>query len=273
MPAGLQVVNFFNQDLGGTTAVALTPGTGDTSTFFNVPQGSVAYLAELWAVDSATKAEIYFTASRFHDQVFGIRACIPAGNTLAPASRMSCISPTGIDQPIFPSDVMTVSAVGADNDKVNVTVVIFYQDIPGVAARLITAGEARARGGNVVGIKTSLTPGAGNWGSSVALNASDNRLHANTDYAVIGLNSDLPLSAVGLSGIDTGNLRTGGPVLGDGDHDASLWYDLAEAYDAALIPVINSNNAGSTFLQAAATVTTAAEVDVMMVELDRTVGT
>jgi hypothetical protein len=186
---------------------------------------------------------------------------------------MSCISPTGIDQPIFPSDVMTVSAVGADNDKVNVTVVIFYQDIPGVAARLITAGEARARGGNVVGIKTSLTPGAGNWGSSVALNASDNRLHANTDYAVIGLNSDLPLSAVGLSGIDTGNLRTGGPVLGDGDHDASLWYDLAESYDAALIPVINSNNAGSTFLQAAATVTTAAEVDVMLVELDRTVGT
>ena len=63
---------------------------------------------------SATKAEIYFTASRFHDQVFGIRACIPAGTTLAPASRMTCISPTGVDQPIFPSDVMTVSAVVGD---------------------------------------------------------------------------------------------------------------------------------------------------------------
>jgi hypothetical protein len=74
MPQGLQVVNFYNQDLGGTTAVALTPGTGDTSTFFNVPQGSVAYLAELWAVNNAHLSEIYFTASRFHDQVFGIRA-------------------------------------------------------------------------------------------------------------------------------------------------------------------------------------------------------
>jgi hypothetical protein len=273
MPPGLQVANFYNQDLGGTTAVALTPGTGDTNTFFNVPQGSVAYLAELWAVDDTTKAEIYFTASRFHDQVFGIRTTIPAGSTLAPASRMTCISPAGIDQPIFPSDVMTVSAIGADNDKVNVTVVLFYEDIPGVSARLITCQEARSRGGNLVGIKTTLTPGAGNWGASVALNAADNRLHANTDYAVLGLNSNLPLSAVGLSGIDTGNLRTGGPVLADGEHDATLWYDLAAAYDAPLIPVINSNNAGSTFLQAAMTVTTAVEVDVLMVELDRQVGT
>src|SRR5665213_1019807 len=185
MPAGLQVVNFYNQDLGGTTAVALTPGTGDTGTFFNVPQGSEAYIAEVWAVDDTTKAEVYLTASRFHDQVFGIRYTIPAGSSLAPASRMICVDPAGIDQPIFPSDVITVSAVGADNDKVNVTLVLFYRDIPGVAARLITAGECRSRGGNKVGIKTLLTPGSGNWGASVALNASDNRLHANTDYAVI----------------------------------------------------------------------------------------
>jgi hypothetical protein len=273
MPAGLQVMTFYNQDLGGATAVALTPGTGDTGTFFNVPQGSQAYIAEVWGVDSATKAEIYLTASRFHDQVFGIRYVVPAGSSLAPASRVVCVDPAGVDQPIFPSDVLTVSAVGADNDIVGVTLVLYYADIPGVAARLISAAECRTRGGNKVGIKTTLTPGAGNWGASVALNASDNRLHANTDYAVIGMNSMLPLTAVGLSGIDTGNLRTGGPVLADGDHDATLWYDLAEAYDAQLIPVINSNNAGSTFLQAAATVTTASEVDVLLVELDRQIGT
>jgi hypothetical protein len=136
---------------------------------------------------------------------------------------MTCISPSGIDQPIFPSDVMTVSAIGQDDDKVNVTVVIFYQDIPGVAARLAHYEDVKSRAGNVVGIKTLLTPGSGNWGASVALNASDNRLHANTDYAVLGFNSSLPLSAVGLSGIDTGNLRTGGVVLGDGERDAELF--------------------------------------------------
>lgn len=269
MPAGLQVLNFFNQDLGGTTAVALTPGTGDSATFYNVPQGSVAWLGECWAVDSATKAEIYLTASRFHDQVFGIRACVPVGTSMAPSGASTRIFGIGIDQPIYPSDVLTVSAIGADNDKVNVTIVAYYADIPGIAARLETYEGVKARGWNQVGIKTTLTPGSGNWGTGVALNSSDNRLHANTDYAVLGFNADLPLSAVGLSGIDTGNLRTGGPVLANAEHDENMFVDFARAYDDALIPVINSNNAGSTFLYAAGTGNTATEVDVMLVELDR----
>lgn len=269
MPDGLQVLNFYNQDLGGTTAVALTPGTGDSGTFFNVPQGSVAWLGEVWAVNSATAGEIYLTASRFHDQVFGIRGSVPAGTTTAPANASVRLSGIGIDQPIYPSDVLTVSAIGADNDKVNVTVLAYYQDIPGIDARLITYEDCKARGWNQVGIKTTLTPGSGNWGTGVALNASDNRLHANTDYAILGFCANLPLSAVGISGIDTGNLRTGGPVLANSEHDENMFVDFARAYNSALIPVINSNNAGNTFLYAAGVGSTATEVDVMMVELDR----
>jgi hypothetical protein len=269
MPHGLQVINAFNQDLGGTTAVALTYGTGDSGTFFNVPQGSVAWLGECWAVDDTTKASIYLTASRFHDQQFGIRGSVPAGSTLAPASSMTKIFGVGIDQPIYPSDVLTIWAAGADNDKVNATVVVYYEDIPGIAARLASYEEVKSRGWNQVGIKTLLTPGSGNWGTGVALNSSDNRLHANTDYAVLGFNANLPLSAVGLSGIDTGNLRTGGPVLANSEHDENMFVDFARAYNAPLIPIINSNNAGSTFLYAAGVGSTQTEVDVMLVELDR----
>jgi hypothetical protein len=269
MPAGLQVVNAFNQDLGGSTAVALTYGTGDSGTFFNVPQGSVAWLGEVWAVNSAHKGEIYLTASRFHDQQFGIRGSIPVGTSLAPSGTVTRIMGIGIDQPIYPSDVLTVWAIGADDDKVNATLVLYYADIPGIAARLARFEEVKARGWNQVGIKTLLTPGSGNWGTGVALNASDNRLHANTDYAVLGFNADAPLSAVGISGIDTGNLRTGGPVLANSEHDENMFVDFAQAYDDALIPIINSNNAGSTFLYAAGTGSTQTEVDVMLVELDR----
>lgn len=261
-------MNFYNQDLGGTTAVALTPGTGDSGTFFNVPQGSVAWLGEAWGVNSAHVGEIYFTASRFHDQVFGIRTSLPSGTSLAPAGSMSKLFGIGIDQPIYPSDVLTVSALGQDDDKVNVSIVAYYEDIPGIAARLETYEGVQARGWNQVGIKTTLTPGSGNWGSGVALNAADNRLHANTDYAVLGFNAQAPLSAVGISGIDTGNLRTGGPVLTSAEHDETLFLDFARSYNSALVPVINSNNAGSTFLYAAGVGNSAVVVDVMLVELD-----
>lgn len=267
MPQGLQVVNFFKQTLTGGAFEALAPGTGDSATFFNVPQGSPAFLGEIWGVDDASPCELSFTASRFHDQVFGIRAEVVDGSTTAPVNRAQLVSPAGLDQPIFPSDVLTVQANGTAADNVNVTFLLYYADIPGVDANLVTYDEVKSRLKNLVGINTTLTPGAGDWGATVALNAADNRLHANTYYAVVGFTSTTPLAAVGLSGIDTGNLRVGGPVLGDPSHDAYMFVDFARSYNAPLIPVINSNNAGSINLQAADPAAGATPIDVMLVEL------
>ncbi len=267
MPQGLQVVNFFKQNLTGGSFEDLAPGTGDSSTFFNVPQGSPAYLGEIWGVDDAATCELSFTASRFHDQVFGIRVAVPDGSTLAPAGRSVNVSPVGLDQPIFPSDVLTVQANGSGGDNVNATFVLYYADIPGIDANLVTYDEVKSRLKNIVGINVSLTPGSGDWGASVALNSSDNRLHANTWYAVVGFTAQNPLAAVGLSGIDTGNLRVGGPVLADPTHDAYMFADFARSYNAPLIPVVNSNNAGSIQLQSADPAAGATDVDVMLVEL------
>lgn len=267
MPAALQVVNFFKQNLTGGAFEALAPGTGDSATFFNVPQGSNAFMAEIWAVDDAHACEISIYASRFHDQVYGIRAEVTSGAALAPTKRAVNVSPAGYDQPIFPSDVLTVQANGTAADNVNVTFVLYYPDLPGVAANLASSDQVKAAIRNLVGIHVALTPGAGTWGSTVALNASDNRLHANTWYAVLGFTSNLPLSAVGLQGIDTGNLRVGGPVLALPEHDAYMFSDLSDAYQQPLIPVINSNNAGNVLLSAAHTSATATVIDVMLAEL------
>src|SRR5437870_4056114 len=180
MPAGLQVQAWFVQGAsGGGFTDPLAPGTGDSATFFNVPQGTKAYLGEIWAVDDASPAELSLTASRFHDQVLGIRNAIPDGSTLAPANRMTNISPVGSDQPIFPSDVLNIVASCTNGDNVNVTLVLYYPDIPGIAGRFASWDAVRSSGGNEVGIGVTLTPGTGDWGSTVALNSADNRLHAN----------------------------------------------------------------------------------------------
>jgi hypothetical protein len=272
MPAGLQVASWFKQGIAGTANEALAPGTGDSATFFNVPQGSVAYLAEVWAVNNASPMDLSLVASRFHDQQSGIVYKVPDGSTLAPVERPTQVSAPGIDQPIFPSDVLTVQIDGTAGDDVNVTLVFYYADIPGISARLATYGSVVAAAGNQVGIRSSLTAGVGNWGASVALNASDNRLHANRDYAVLGFTAEAPLAAVGLSGVDVGNLRVGGPVLADGGHDGELFLNYARAYNAALVPIINSNNAGATLLQAAHTDADTVPITVNLVELPTGVG-
>lgn len=267
MPQGLQVQNFFSTSLTGGGFEPLTPGTGDSDTFFNVPQNSDSFLSQVWAVDDASPMELSLVASRFHDQQFGMRFSVPDGSTLAPVSRSTLLTPEGTDQRIFPSDVLTVQVSGTAADNVNVTLITYYADIPGIAARLATYEYVRNSNKNQVGINVLLTPGAGDYGAGVALNATDNRLHANTDYAVLGFTSQTPASVVTLSGIDTGNLRVGGPVLADAEHDAQLFVDLARYWNSPLIPVINSNNAGSIILQAASPSGAALNIQVMLQEL------
>lgn len=267
MAQALQVVNFFKQGLAGGAFEALAPGTGDSATFFNVPQGSGPFLAEVWAVDSAHAMEVSLTASRFHDQTFGIRAAVASGASLAPAGRPSLISPAGFDQPIYPSDVLTVSVNGTAADNANVSMLLYYPDLPGIEGQYASPQQVRSLLRNLVGVRVTPTSGAGNWGNSVALNSVTNLLHANTYYAVLGFTAQSPLAAVGLSGVDTGNLRVGGPLLAVPEHDAYLFADLSAAYGVPLIPVINANNAGAINIQTAHTSAAAVAVDVMLAEL------
>src|SRR6266702_3149587 len=207
MPQGLQTITFSKVSLTGGAFEALAPIGTDSATFFNVPQGSMAFLGEIYGVNNLHACEISITASRFHDQVFGIRASITSGATTAPVNRSVCISPIGLDQPIFPSDVLSVQANGTAADDVIVTLLIYYQDIPGIHARLATYDYVKQNAKNIVGINTNLTPGDGVAGTAVALNAADNRLHANTDYALLGYTSNLAFGSLAISGIDTGNLK------------------------------------------------------------------
>jgi hypothetical protein len=268
MGASLQVINLFTQGLVGKGFEALGVGTGDSLTFQNVPQTSKSFLAEVWAVDDATTAELAFFASRWHDQQFGIRMEVPDGTTTAPVNRPFNVLPDGLDQPIFPSDVLNPLVNGTTGDNVNATCLVYYSDLPGISARLASASYVKANTKNLVGINVAVTTGSGDYGATAALNSSDNRLHANTDYAVVGFTTDIPTSLIALQGVDTGNQRVGGPTIGDAERDARMFLELSRKFgDAPLVPIVNSNNAGAILLSGAATTGAATAVDVMMVEL------
>lgn len=248
MPAGLQLLNFFKQSLTGGALEALAPGTGDSATFQNVPQGTGAYLADVRGVDDASPCEFSLTASRFHDQLLGIAGWVPSGATLAPPNRPVSISPPGFDQPIYPSDVLEVRALGQANDNVNVSMLVYYPELPGINAQLRTVDAVRAAMVNLVGVDVQVDASAGtqgDWSPTVALSAAGRRLDAGKYYAVLGFTGGEPLAGIAIQGFETGNLRIGGPLLADGDHDANLFADLAEKYNTALVPVIQGSNQDS----------------------------
>lgn len=267
MPPGLQVVTATKVSLTGGSFESLSAVSGDSLSFFNVPIGSSAFIAEIWAVDNLHAMEVEITASRFHDQVAGIRASVTSGAGTAPVNRSVCISPIGVDQPIFPSDTMTIQVNGTASDDAIVTLVVYYPDIPGIHARLATPAWVQQNTKNIVGINTNITPGDGVVGTTVNLNTAESRLHANTDYALLGYTSNLAFGTIMYQGVDTGNLRVGGPVLAEPSHDSQFFYDLAVALNGPYIPIINSNNQGSITIAGVGTDVGACVVDTMLAEL------
>ncbi len=267
MPQALQTITFAKLNITGSAFEAVSPISGDSATFFNVPQNSQMYVAELWAGIGAAACEVSVTASRWHDQTYGIRGEVTSGATTAPINASVCLSPIGIDQPIFPSDVLSVQVNGTANSEFVATLIVYYHDLPGISARLASYDWVKQNTKNLVGINTTLTSGTAVPGTAVALNAADNRLHANRDYALLGWSSTLTCASLTIQGIDTGNLRVGGPVLGNPSHDNNFFVDIARAYNAPLIPIINSNNAGATLLQGTHIIGQSTPLDVLLAEL------
>jgi hypothetical protein len=271
MPAALQVLNFFKQNITGTNPESLTPGTGDSATFQDFTPGTYASLADVSGVDDANSCFVSLIASRFHDQIEGIAGFLPNGSALAPINRATSISPPGFDQPIYPSDVLTVNVTGTASDNVNVALSIYYADLPGISAKLRTFDQIRNATVNLVGVEVDLDAssgaGQGDWSLGVSLSAGGRRLDAGRYYAVLGFTAAAPLAVVGLTSFETGNLRVGGPVIADGEHDANQIAEMARVYNAALIPVIAGNNQDSVTVFCADPAASTVATTVMLAEL------
>jgi hypothetical protein len=88
------------------------------------------------------------------------------------------------------------------------------------------------------------TPTAsGTYSGEVAINSSFDNFKANVDYALLGYLVSAQCGAVTWKGIDTGNLRVGGPGDVAGRQYTSEWFvRLSRRYGMPLIPVFNASN-------------------------------
>ena len=269
--AAVQVVNFFKQNLTGAAYEALAPGSGDPAAFAVVPPGTISWLADLRGVDDANPMEVSVTAPGFHDQVLGIIGWVGSGALTAPVNRPQTISPPGLDQPIIGGNTPTVNVLGTAADNANVTAIIYHSELPGSPQNLMTAFDVKSQVRDLVGVDVTIDPSSnaqGDWSNPESLTSVNKRLDAARRYALVGITSPVPLAAVGVSGFETSGLKVGGPVLADGDHDASLLYDLSERYgNAAIIPVFSGANQDNVFVYAADPAAGSTKLTIMFADL------
>lgn len=244
-----------------TSLTAITLASGDSLTVRNfVPQNAKAYLHRL-GIQSATKGQLRIISPLTHDNVTGLT--FSYSETPAPL----LFPREGLMQ-LQPQDTLTVQMLGGAAESDAVVLGTYYTDLPGAQARLYNWSDIKPRIKYFKSVEVDQTTNAVTSGwKDTAINATEDQLHANTDYAVLGYDADTAVTWVSFKGIDTGNLRIGGPGPTSSIVTADYFVEVALRDAIPFIPVFNSANKAAFFLSSIAVASAATKFTVNLAEL------
>lgn len=222
----------------------LVNNTGSTFAVRSATENTKVVLQDMWAKGLAGGV-FNIHSPRLHDNTTGI--AIPYGVNV-PLGALAQAPP----QPLVPNDPLFAQITGGAAETDCGFATISYSDLDGIAAVLATEPEVTARIKNLVTVRVTVAGAAtvGDWSAGTALNATDDKLHADAVYAVLGMFATNQVGAVAIAGADTGNLRIGLP--GDAaalSFDARYYFLLqSRTSGEPFVPIIKANNKGSTLI-------------------------
>lgn len=222
----------------------LTNNTGSSFVVRETANDSPAFLEGMWAKGLAGGV-FNIHSPRLHDNTTGIS--IPYGVNV-PIDILA-ESPA---QPVVGNDSLLAFITGGAAETDCGFAIIRYNDVTGIAANLATEAEISPRVQNVLTVRVTVSAATtvGDWSPGTPLNATDDKLHADKQYAVLGLLPTNQVGAVAIQGADTGNLKVGCPGGAAQNQIDPRYYFLLQARVSGLpwIPIIKANNKGSTLL-------------------------
>jgi hypothetical protein len=256
----------FKQNIAGGAFEALAAGTGDSLQVPAFTAGTRAWVLEAWGATSAAAADFDIRSPSFHDNIRGIRF---AYQPKPAAGNVQHFLPGAIRQKLYPTDLLIEKVNGTATNNVGLNSLAWYEDLPGAEQRLSQWSEIEGRIANMVGIFVNPTAGAaGDYGVNRLLNQDDDRLIANTDYAILGATSQIAAECLSIIAPETSGRRITQPLTIDEEEGGQWFVNLSKKYSLPLIPVINSNNKGNVVLQVAdAAGATVPHVTLLMAEL------
>jgi hypothetical protein len=250
----LDTILCYKDSLSGGAFEALSVASGESLSLRWFGEGTQAHLLDAFGGNNAHLCEFQIRSPLLHDNVHGIRMKYMFNPTMSGAdgNPQAFLAPY-FRQKLTPTDTLIVECNGTASDDVSFGMTVLYDAPAYTGGRFITADEVEARNVNLVGISTSPSAAASTstYGTAEAINSDDNRLKANTDYALIGATSDLPFTFGKVYGPDTGNLGVGISGAWDEKTQAGYFYEMSKRWHMPLVPVINSNNASVTSIQVA----------------------
>lgn len=225
-----------------TGLTTVTNATGDSTVVRSNTPGSKAKLLSAWALNG-TAGQHRVRSPRLHDNVNNLLFNVKASNG-AP------LYDEGVTQDLFSQDTLIVELSGGGAETDAESLLVWYQDVPGMDARLFMFNDIASRIQQYVTLTFAITSGTtlGDYVGSTLFNAATGSLRANQDYAILGYETSVAVATIGIRGPDTGNARIGGPGSTTQIETRAWFKRISEQNQLPLIPVINSANVGGTTL-------------------------
>lgn len=247
------------------TLQAVTLAAGDTLQVRSFTPQGYAKLESIF-YQGTVKDQVRVLSPMFHDNVTGI--------TFAPdESPAQFLMPRVVGQPLVSGDTLTLEAGAAAGASSVACLSNYYSDPNGPTQRLHSWSDIAGNYVTIKPLQVAVTSSAtiGDW-TDTAVNTTDKQLHANTDYAVLGFQTDTALAAIGLKGQATNNLRVCGPGAVSTLDISEYFVTMSDRHGTPHIPVFNSDNQSATYVSVVAnTASVSANVYLILAELKNTV--
>jgi hypothetical protein len=233
--SAIDTVGFFStQGAAAPFPVALNAAPGDSLNVRNFPAGQTAAVEAL-IYSAGGGQRVRLTSPNIHDNQTGL--------TFEPAEVPAAfLVPQDAAVALQANDTLSVNGGIAAAGTICGALQIYYSQLPGISARLHSWGDISGNYKYIKSVEVDMTAIAvGAW-TDTLITATENQLHANKDYAVLGYQCSQALDVVGFKGSATGNLRVCGPGATSTLDITEYFVYMAERNNQPYIPVFNSDD-------------------------------
>lgn len=183
-----------------------------------------------------------------HDTTRNTRVTVPG---LVGTGAVDFTLPFGIQIEVQPQEVLSLTVAGSATagDVELGYFLVYYDDLPGMAARLISYDDVMRMGKKFLTVQATINGAAAGYTGSELITADSDLLHANTDYAIIGIETATDVAGVTIVGPDTSNVKIACPGMSTKSEICGQYFGmLSRATGLKTVPVINSGNKANTFI-------------------------
>ncbi len=222
----------------------LAATTGDSLTVRGAVGESKAHLMAFITESDAAGNKFRITSPLLHDPNTGL-------TWVAPENPSQFLIPEYASVDLEQQDTLTVQGQSGAATTITAGLVISYDDIRGTDADLYRWGDISGDVKSIKSVEIDLAAIAvGAW-TDTGITQTEDQLHANRSYAVLGYSVSQAVTLVGIKGICTGNLRMCGPGFPGTISLSDYFVEMSEYHKTPYIPVFQANDRKSVFVSAA----------------------